>query len=173
MDIDRDGKSFHAAMAIFSVLFVSSEPLSQNVIKERFAIPGEEFEKGMELLKAIIDNYTPLRIQEAQDKVALTTRAEYGGYIKALLKTKRSRLTGASLETLAVVAYKQPVTKTEVDRIRGVDCESTLSQLHEEGLIRAIGSLSSPGAPLLYQTTEKFLLAFNLKGLADLPEIRQ
>src|ERR1039458_7202306 len=163
----------HTAMVLFAVLLAATEPISLKEIQSRLNLPEEALQEGFGLLRTIIESSTPLCLQEIEDKLILGTKAEFGEYVQIVYKEKKQRLTDAALETLAIIAYKQPVIKAELDKIRGVDCESTLAKLSSEGFIKVIGNLSRPGKPVLYQTTEKFLMTFNLKGLKDLPSLRE
>ena len=164
----------HTAMTLFAVLFTASEPIALKDIQSKLYLPDKGLEEGLSALRVIIETDTPLCLQEIGEKLLLRTRAEYGEYIQTVHEVRKQRMTlsEAALETLSIIAYKQPVIKAEIDKIRGADCESTITKLSAEGLIKAIGSLSRPGSPVLYQTTEKFLMAFNLKGLKDLPSLR-
>jgi segregation and condensation protein B len=86
---------------------------------------------------------------------------------------REARLSGASLETLAIVAYQQPVTKAEIEAVRGVDCSGVLHTLLQRGLVEQVGRLTAPGNPIQYGTTPDFLLHFGLRSLADLPPLGQ
>jgi segregation and condensation protein B len=172
MKMEGKTSAHHTAMVLFSVLFVAPEPISLTEIQSKLNLTNEALLEGFELLKTIIECHTPLYLQEIENKLILRTKAEYGEYLQIMHKVKKQRLSDAALETLAIIAYKQPVIKAELDKIRGVDCDSTLAKLSAEGFIKAVGNLSRPGSPVLYQTTEKFLMTFNLKGLKDLPSLR-
>ena len=102
------------------------------------------------------------------------TRPEYSQYIVEFNKEiKKFRLSKAALEVLAIVAYKQPVTKVEVEKIRGVDCSSSVSMLLERRFIEIAGRKDVPGKPFLYRTTDLFLETFGLKNLKDLPTVKE
>src|SRR5207249_11850215 len=102
----------------------------------------------------------------------LLTRPEYHPWLTRLRRTGHElRLTPAAMETLAVVAYRQPVMRAEVEKVRGVSCGEVIRQLMEKGLVRVAGRPDSLGRPQLYGTTKKFLQAFGLNALADLPEV--
>ncbi len=102
------------------------------------------------------------------------TRSEYSDHIVEFNKEiKKFRLSKASLEVLAIVAYKQPVTKIEVDKIRGVDCSSSVTMLLEKRFIEISGRKDVPGKPFLYKTTDFFLETFSLKNLSDLPTVKE
>ena len=105
------------------------------------------------------------------DTCQLTTKEVFAPYIREALGIKRGgNLSNSSLEVLAVVAYNQPVTRSYIDVIRGVDSSYAVTSLLDKGLIEAVGRLDAPGRPMLYGTTDKFLRVFGLNSLADLPE---
>ena len=107
-----------------------------------------------------------------EDKVQLCTKGEYYEYlIKIATTPKKHVLTDTLLETLSIVAYKQPVTRTEIERVRGVSCDHAVNKLLEYGLITELGRMDAPGRPLLFGTTEQFLRSFGVKSLEELPEI--
>lgn len=163
--------SYHTAMMLFAVLFATPEPISLKAIQSKLSIPDSDLQDGLNALKTIIEANTPLILKEAGDKVFFGIKPEYGEYIQAILKIKKQPLSDAAVEVLAIIAYNQPVMKSEIDRIRGVDCEAAIDRLVVEGLVKVIGNLSRAGSPVLLQTTEKFLMTFNLKGLKDLPAL--
>lgn len=103
----------------------------------------------------------------------LRTRPEHAELVKTFLQAKPGRLTRAALETLSLVAYKQPVTRAEVEDVRGVDCGAVLKGLLERRLIRILGKKEEPGRPLLYGTTPTFLEVFGLRSLRELPTLRE
>lgn len=113
-------------------------------------------------------------IQRHSGKVQLATAPRFAGHVRRFLGLEReSRLSGAALETLAIVAYQQPVTKSEVEAVRGVDCSGVLHTLLQRGLIEQVGRLLGPGNPMQYGTTPEFLLHFGLRSLAELPPLGQ
>ena len=99
----------------------------------------------------------------------IRTRPEYSEWIKRLLQPKPQRLSKAALETLAIIAYKQPVIRADIEHLRGVDCGGVLRVLLERKFIRVLGRKEIPGRPLIYATTKRFLEVFGLKNLKDLP----
>jgi chromosome segregation and condensation protein ScpB len=103
----------------------------------------------------------------------LRSRPEFNEYIKRMLQPSPQRLTKASLETLAIVAYNQPIIRADIEHIRGVDCGGVLRQLMERKLIRVLGRKEIPGRPMIYATTKLFLELFNLKSLKDLPSPKE
>ncbi len=114
------------------------------------------------------------RVVEVAGGFQLAVHGEFAPWIRQLMREKIApRLSQASLETLAILAFKQPITKAEVEHIRGVSVDGVLRQLMEKGLIRISGRSDAPGRPLLYGTTRDFLKHFGLKTLSDLPRIRE
>lgn len=159
-------------MGIYAILFASPGPVSQRDIIDKLRIPPQSFTDGLKQLNDILSTTSPLRIRYFEEMMQLETRPEYADYIVTVTgRQKKKPLSKEALETLSVVAYKQPVTKAAVDDVRGVDCEKTLDTLVECGLIRRTGRLDQLGAPILYQTTDLFLQVMGLRSLAELPEI--
>lgn len=106
------------------------------------------------------------------DAVQLCTKAEMYEYLIKIAKTPRKMtLTDTVLETLSIIAYKQPVTRVEIERVRGVSCDHAINKLLEYDLITELGRLDAPGRPLLFGTTEQFLRSFGVKSLEELPEL--
>jgi len=113
-------------------------------------------------------------VQRHGEAVQLATAPRFAGYIRRFLGLDReTRLSGAALETVAIVAYQQPVTKTEIESVRGVDCSGVLHTLLQRGLIEQVGRLTTPGYPIQYGTTPDFLLHFGLRSVAELPPLGQ
>ncbi|MDE3000243.1 MAG: SMC-Scp complex subunit ScpB [Gemmatimonadota bacterium] len=114
------------------------------------------------------------KISEIAGGFLFMVHSEYGGWVRRLLKDKAPvRLSSAALETLAIIVFKQPVMKAEVEHIRGVSVDGVVRHLLEKGLIRIAGRSDAPGRPLLYGTTRDFLKHFGLKTLSDLPKVRE
>ncbi len=113
-----------------------------------------------------------IQLVELEKSIQLRTKEEYyDALIKITTVPKKQTLTDAALETLSIVAYKQPVTRLDVEKIRGVNSDSSLNKLLEYGLIKEVGRLDAPGRPLLFGTTEQFLRSFGVKSIDDLPEM--
>lgn len=158
---------------IESLLFVSGEPLSPFEIAKSLEI---SIEQVLELLKELSLNYhnedRGLKLISINGNFQLVTKNENSLYIQKLLKKNtRQSLSQASLESLAIIAYKQPITKIEIDEIRGVKSESALQKLIEKNLIEETGRADAPGRPILYGTTDQFLRHFALGELGELPSI--
>jgi segregation and condensation protein B len=113
-----------------------------------------------------------LEIVNVSSKLQLRTKAIYAEYVRNLIAVKPRKLSQAALETLAVIAYQQPVVKSEVDKIRGVDVAPTIKTLLERKLVKILGYQASVGQPALYGTTEDFLSIFGLTSLSELPSLR-
>lgn len=158
-----------------AVLFAWSDPLS---IKELSKVLEVDIKTLEEALKEMMDdfNYNKRGIQiiKMNEYYQLATKSEYYEYVQRLLEPKQNKgLTQAALETLAIVAYKQPITKAEIESIRGVKCDKAISTLLEKEIIEEKGRLEKTGRPILYGTNIVFLKTFGLKSLEDLPEISE
>jgi len=158
-----------------SLIFVSEEPLSFRKIRAILeGVPTKELKR---VLDEIIEEYRTadrgVTIELVADGYQMRTRPENHEWIKMLLQYKPTRLSKAALETLAIIAYRQPTTKTDAEKIRGVDCSSAVSKLLELGLVKILGRKEVPGRPFIYGTTPEFLEVFNLSGLNDLPSLKE
>lgn len=160
--------------AIEALLFASGEPLGLS----DFAHHLEERSKTVEaIIQEMVDEYNNsasrgIKLIRIKGKYQLVTKGENADYLQKLLKkNKRQSLSQASIESLAIIAYKQPITRVDIDEIRGVKSESAVNRLIERDLIKEVGRLEVPGRPILYGTTEEFLRQFELKDLKDLPSL--
>lgn len=158
------------------LLFVSGKPLSVKKINEVL----EEFDEEVvrKLLAELQIEYEtlgrPFSIVEIAEGFQIVTKPQFAFWIKKLYKTRIvTRLSKAALETLAIVSYKQPVTRLEIESIRGVSTEGVLETLLERDLIAIKGRKECIGRPLLYGTTQEFLRYFGLKSLVDLPKVEE
>lgn len=159
--------------AIEAMLFVSGEPLTLREIAINLELTPKYVE---DLLKELMESYNEkergIKLINIDGAYQLVTKPEYSSYIQKLLKkNKRQSLSQASLESLAIVAYKQPITRIDIDEIRGVKSESAIQRLIEKDLIKEVGRLEVPGRPILYGTTEEFLRQFGLGDLKELPSL--
>lgn len=159
--------------ALEAVLFASGDPISIDRLSQTFEIKPEEIEKYIkELEKKYEEQNGGFYVVRLENTYQLVTREEYAPYIKKAFDIKRrTPLSPASLEVLAVIAYNQPVTRSFIEQVRGVDCSGVVSTLVEKGLIEERGRLELPGRPLLYGTTKTFLRSFSLNDLSDLPPL--
>ncbi len=158
--------------AIEAMLFVSDKPVT---IKELSKGLQLDRKRTLELLAELQREYEHrgIRIDEVADGYAFRTHSSVAEYVRSFLEQRPVRLSRAQLETLSIVAYRQPITRPEVDDIRGVNCGPVLKGLLERDLIRILGKKDEPGRPMLYGTTPSFLELFGLKSLQDLPTLRE
>lgn len=159
--------------AFEAVLFAGGEPLSIDRFTQVFEIEPDEVVKVMEALEQRLKkNKSGLELVRMENTYQLATKTEYADYIKKAFDIKRrTPLSPAALEVLAVVAYNQPVTKSFIEQVRGVDCSGVVTTLIEKGLVEERGRLELPGKPLLYGTTKNFLRCFSLNDLTELPPL--
>ncbi len=156
-----------------ALLFVSPSTLTPTQLAKVLDVPTRQIEKELDSLQA---EYAQrgIRLQRHQGRVQLTTAPEAAAYIEILLGLEaNSRLSNAALETLAIVAYKQPVTRPQIDSIRGVNSDGVLRSLLNKGLIEEVGRAETMGRPMLYATTADFLQAFGFSSLDDLPPLEE
>ena len=159
-----------------SLLFVSEAPLSAKRVSSFLKdASAEEIENAFLTLK---DEFNQMdrsfQVVQIAEGYQLVTRPEYHRWAKELYKViLKTRLSKAALEALAIIAYKQPVTRAEVEAIRGVDVSNLIQNLLEKKMIRILGRAETPGRPLLYATTHEFLIHFGLKSLDDLPRVSE
>ena len=162
--------------AIYAMLFISDRPLSAGRISEALGDVDPEIVANLlaELHEEIAEQALPYVMREIAGGYQLTTKSEHGPYIRRLLQIKKSKkLSKAVLETLAIVAYRQPVTRPEVESIRGVSVAYAFDQLLERRLVKPVGVAELPGRPRLYRTTDEFLVHFGIKNLKELPSIEE
>jgi segregation and condensation protein B len=152
-----------------ALLFVAPGPVLVQQLAAALDTPTAEVEKGLRELESDYGS-RGLRLQRHQGRVQLTTAPEAGAWIEAFLGLDTgSRLSRAALETLAIIAYQQPVTRPQVDAVRGVNSDAVLKSLLSKGLVQEVGRAEGPGRPILYTTTTEFLQHFGLGSLSDLP----
>lgn len=159
--------------AIESLLFVSGEPLSLRELSNNIEISSKVIES---IIKEMISDYEEenrgIKLISINSEYQLVSKPQNSDSVQKLLKkNKRQSLSQASLESLAIVAYKQPITRIDIDEIRGVKSDSALQRLIERELIVDIGRLEVPGRPVIFGTTEEFLRQFGLKDLGELPSL--
>ncbi len=159
--------------AIEAVLFAGGEPVSVERISTVFELKEKE---TIKIMQEVIDHVEKcdlgIKVVKLDDAYQLVSKTEYAQYIKAAYEIKRrTPLSPAAFEVLAVVAYNQPVTRAFIEQVRGVDCSAVVSTLIEKELIEERGRLELPGRPLLYGTTKNFLRCFSLSSLDELPPL--
>lgn len=157
---------------IEAILFVSGEPLQIGALAHALEVTEIEISEALEALESDYDfQRRGICLKRFGSHVQLSTRADYAPYIEKLLQpVQKQSLSNAALETLAIVAYKQPVTKLEIEAVRGVKCDYSVQSLVNKGLIEEVGRKETLGRPILYGTTDSFLAHFGLRTLDDLPK---
>jgi segregation and condensation protein B len=164
-------KKYDVLASIESLLFVAPEPVSLVHLATVIETSPEEVRDSLERLQEIYEN-RGIRIQWHAGKVQLTTAPENAELIERFLGLETStRLSRAALETLAIIAYRQPVTRPNLDSVRGVNSDGVLRSLLNKGLIQEMGRSEGPGRPILYGTSPDFLQHFGLNSLEALPPI--
>lgn len=158
---------------IEGLLFAAGEAVP---VKEIAKILKENIEETEKTIKEMQNSFNEerrgIQIKKIDDKYQLATREEHYEYIKQIMVPKTpTGLSKAALETLAIIAYKQPVTRMEIESLRGVKCEKSIQTLMDKSLIKDVGRLDSPGKPILYGTTEDFLKYIGIESLKQLPNI--
>lgn len=158
---------------IEAILFASGEPISTDKISTALEISLKETD---DLMSEFLNSYNKaekgIQVVKLSDSYQLCTKKEYESYIKIVLELKKQTpLSQAGLETLAIVAYNQPVTKSFIEQVRGVDSSSIVNSLCEKGLLEEAGRLEVPGRPIAYKTTHNFLRSFNMESLEQLPPL--
>ncbi len=166
--MDQD-KKWKAAME--AVLFTMGRSVGIGQIAAATGLPEEEV---IRLAREMMEEYRQegrgIHMIELDGRLQLCTKAEYYEYlIRIAAQPKKHVMTEALLETLSIVAYKQPITKSEIERIRGVKSDHAINKLVEYELIEEVGRMDAPGKPILFATTEEFLRSFGVSSLMDLP----
>lgn len=156
-----------------AVLFASGEPIDAQKLSEVLEIEPEAVDNVITLLNdKLAQSDSALTVLRLDDSYQMSVRLSYSEYVKKAMEQKRNAaLSPAAMEVLTIVAYNQPVTKSFVENVRGVDSSSTVNSLVEKGLLAEAGRLDLPGRPIAYKTTNNFLRCFSLSSLSDLPEI--
>ncbi len=157
---------------IEALLFVAVEPVSIGQLVEVFGFTTKTIERALAELSKVLES-RGLRLQTHSGRVQLTTAPETAEAIEQFLGLEAtSRLSRAALEALAIIAYQQPVTRPQVDAVRGVNSDGVMKSLLAKGLIQEGGRAEGPGRPILYSTTTEFLQHFGLGSLKDLPPLK-
>ena len=158
-----------------SLVFVHDQPLSL----DRLALILEEHERSdiRQALDELVEEYASgergIILAQVAGGYQLRSRPEHADYIRRLTKSKGVKFSNSALETLAIIAYRQPVTRAEVEYLRGVDSGGVLKTLLEKKLLKILGKKDVPGKPLIYGTSREFLELFGLKDLASLPTLKE
>lgn len=165
----------HQKQIVEALILASPEPVSAQRLAQ--IVPYLKPAKAKELVAELGEEYKQqeraFEIWEVAGGFQIRTRPEFSGYLRAIHTERPLRLSRAALETLSVIAYKQPTTRAEVEQVRGVDAGATVKSLVERKLVRIAGHRDVPGRPMLYATTKRFLEVFGLAKLEDLPTLRE
>ena len=161
--------------AVYALLFVSDKPLNASRIAECLGDIDADIVENLlnELMEELAGQANlPYMLKNIAGGYQLVTKSEFAPYVRRLFQLKKSkRLSRALMETLAIIAYKQPVTRADVESIRGVSVSHAFDQLRERRLIKIAGIADLPGRPKIYRTTDDFLVQFGLKSLKELPTL--
>lgn len=174
IDMNEDKNKIRYFSVIESLLFVSGEPLE---LKDIASIIECSKSFTADLIRQMMKKYNNddsrgIKIVKLESKYQLVTQPHNGDFVQKLLKTNiRQSLSQAALETLAIIAYRQPITRIEIEEVRGVKCDRALHTLVDKKLIKESGRKEVPGRPILYVTSEEFLKYFDLENLNSLPKI--
>ncbi len=160
---------------IEAVLFVSQGPVNLETLMHVVEKAADEVNQAIEELKKEYElKQSPIQIVEIAGGWQFSTKRDYASYIRKLYKEETTlKLSTSALETLAIVAYKQPITRAEIEQIRGVEVSAVLKTLVEKNLARICGKKDTIGTPFLYGTTQQFLIYFGLKSTSDLPSLEE
>lgn len=159
--------------ALECILFVATKPLPLEEIARILEVPLDEALMLLNELAVEYDRRSGLAIVEVAGGWRMVTRPEFAPYISRIHPPQKVRLSRGSLEVLAIIAYHQPITRPEIEQLRGVDSSAAIQSLLEHGLIQVVGHKETIGRPRLYATTQKFLELFGLKSLDELPPLRE
>ena len=156
---------------IESVLFVAGEPVLMSDLIFKFNVKQKEIDKAVENLQKKYDGKSGIKLLCFNNKLQFASNPDYVDFVTAILNPIRQRnLTKATLETISIIAYKQPVTRLEIEEIRGVNCDYAINILLEHKLIEIVGRKDAVGKPALFGTTDEFLKRFNISSVNDLPD---
>ena len=156
---------------LYSILFVAGDGIEKSFIAEKLQVSQKELDKAIAELKEELSGDKGVHLIEYKNKIQLASNPNYARYISDVLNPIREKsLTRAALETLAIIAYKQPITKLDVEDIRRVNSDYAVQILIDQNMIEVVGRKDAVGRPLLFGTTENFLKRFNLQNISDLPD---
>ena len=171
--IEKTTELHELECALEAVLFAAGDSVSEGKLCAVLQTDKATLRNAAQNLGDYYDfNRRGIKLLRLDDRYQLASRADYAQMVRNTLETRKPHnLTPAALEVLAIIAYKQPVTKTYIEQVRGVDSAYTLSSLVDKGLVADCGRLDVPGRPILYQTTETFLRTFGLSSVSQLPAL--
>lgn len=156
---------------IKSILFLSGKPVEQKFIQEKLEVSPKEMRDAVSELAEEFSGENGINLLRFNGKLQLATNSDYSKEVESVLNPiKEKELTNAMLETLAIIAYKQPVTRLDVEEVRAVDCTYSLQNLTRLGLVEAVGRKDTIGHPVLFATTDEFLKRFSIGDVSELPD---
>lgn len=156
---------------IESILFISGNAVEISLLAEKLEVSEKEVKNAAEILKERYSGDNGIHLLMFNKKLQFASNPNNAKQVEAVLNSIREReLTNAMLETLAIIAYKQPVTRLEIEEVRGVDCTYSVQNLTKLGMIEAVGRKETIGKPILFATTDEFLKRFSLSQVSDLPD---
>ncbi len=156
---------------IESILFVSGKAVEESFIREKLEITGKQYSEALDELMKQYSGESGIHILRFNKKIQFASNPDYAKQVEAVLNPiKEKELTNAMLETLAIIAYKQPITRIEIEEIRAVDCTYAVQNLMRLGMIESVGRKETIGKPLLFATTDEFLKRFSISEVTDLPD---
>ncbi|MFH1540986.1 MAG: SMC-Scp complex subunit ScpB [Elusimicrobiota bacterium] len=160
---------------IEALLFASQGPLKSETIAEISEKTPDEINQAIsELKKEFVESQSPIQVVEIAGGWQFSTKQDFAPFIKKLFKKEITlKLSQSALETLAIIAYKQPITRAEIEQIRGVETSAVVKTLIEKNLVRICGKKNTVGAPFLHGTTQQFLIYFGLKSTDELPSLEE
>lgn len=160
---------------IEAILYIETEPVSHKKLSELLNLETKKIKELLgDLNKEYIERQSGLQINEIANEIRISTNVLYGEFLKNYYNTQhKSKFSKSSLETLAIIAYKQPITRSEIEDIRGVSSDNAVRDLLEKKLIKIVGRKKVPGNPILYGSTKEFLAFFGLKNINDLPTLKE
>ncbi len=158
--------------ALEAVLFTAGEPISIRTVADLFSVSSHDVRQAVEELRSeYVDTGRAFRLEDIAGGIQLLTLPAHDIWIQGLHRKQiQSKLSGAAFETLAVIAYKQPITRADLEAIRGVQCGQVIKNLLDRGLAKVVGRDENLGRPLLYGTTSRFLESFGIASVRDLPQ---
>ena len=158
---------------IEAILFVAGEPVAISDLSAALGLSELETVQAVDHMERLFDDQKRgIAVRRYGDHLRLETRPEFAPYVERLLQpVQRQSLSQTAMETLAVIAYRQPTTKGEVEQVRGVKCDYSVQSLLQKGLIKEVGRKEALGRPILYATTDKFLEHFGISDIRELPPL--
>lgn len=168
--MDKDNKE-NLVNKLEAILFASGKEIEIDFLLEKLQVPRAKFDKAVQELQKKYSDDCGINVLKFKNKLQFATNPKYIEAVAEVLNPIREKeLTKAMLETLSIVAYKQPITRLEIEEIRGVDCTYAVQTLSKMNLIEVVGKKDAVGKPLLFGTTDEFLKRFSLSDINDLPD---